>query len=46
MGSIKDGAKIGFNAVSNSVVPKLLLSSETVYGAENYAMCGKAYDSG
>jgi acetyl-CoA carboxylase carboxyltransferase component len=43
-GIIKDGAKM-VNAVSNSVVPKFTVIVGNSYGAGNYAMCGKAYDT-
>jgi len=43
-GIIKDGAKM-VNAVSNSVVPKFTIIIGNSYGAGNYAMCGKAYDT-
>jgi len=43
-GIIKDGAKM-VNAVSNSVVPKFTIVIGNSYGAGNYAMCGKAYDT-
>lgn len=42
-GIIKAGAKM-VNAVSNSVVPKLVLIVGGSFGAGHYAMCGKAYD--
>jgi 3-methylcrotonyl-CoA carboxylase beta subunit len=42
-GIIKAGAKL-VNAVSNSVVPKLVLITGGSFGAGHYAMCGKAYD--
>ncbi|WP_072806116.1 acyl-CoA carboxylase subunit beta [Rhodococcoides yunnanense] len=42
-GIIKDGAKL-INAVSNSVVPHLVLMVGSSYGAGNYAMSGRAYD--
>lgn len=42
-GIIKAGAKM-VNAVSNSVVPKLVLIIGGSFGAGHYAMCGKAYD--
>ena len=44
-GIIKDGAKM-VNAVANSVVPKITIVVGNSYGAGNYAMCGKAYDTG
>ena len=43
-GIIKDGAKM-VNAVANSIVPKFTVIIGNSYGAGNYAMCGKAYDS-
>lgn len=42
-GIIKDGAKL-INAVSNSVVPHLVLMVGSSFGAGNYAMSGRAYD--
>jgi len=42
-GIIKDGAKM-VNAVSNSVVPKIVVIVGGSFGAGHYAMCGKAYD--
>lgn len=42
-GIIKAGAKM-VSAVSNSVVPKLVLIVGGSFGAGHYAMCGKAYD--
>ena len=42
-GIIKAGAKM-VNAVSNSVVPKLVVIIGGSFGAGHYAMCGKAYD--
>jgi len=42
-GIIKAGAKM-VNAVSNSVVPKIVVIVGGSFGAGNYAMCGKAYD--
>jgi acetyl-CoA carboxylase carboxyltransferase component len=42
-GIIKAGAKM-VNAVSNSVVPKVVVIVGGSFGAGNYAMCGKAYD--
>jgi acetyl-CoA carboxylase carboxyltransferase component len=42
-GIIKAGAKM-VNAVSNSVVPKLVVILGGSFGAGHYAMCGKAYD--
>jgi acetyl-CoA carboxylase carboxyltransferase component len=43
-GIIKDGAKM-VNAMANSVVPKFTVVIGNSYGAGNYAMCGKAYDT-
>ena len=43
-GIIKDGAKM-VNAVGNSTVPKFTIIVGNSYGAGNYAMCGKAYDT-
>src|SRR5229473_1485545 len=40
---IKAGAKM-VNAVSNSVVPKIVVIIGGSFGAGHYAMCGKAYD--
>ncbi|MSR44408.1 MAG: acyl-CoA carboxylase subunit beta [Phycisphaerales bacterium] len=42
-GIIRSGAKM-VNAMSNSVVPKLVLIAGNSYGAGNYAMCGRAFD--
>ena len=42
-GIIRAGAKM-FNAVSNSVVPKISVICGGSFGAGHYAMCGKAYD--
>jgi acetyl-CoA carboxylase carboxyltransferase component len=42
-GIIKAGAKM-VNAVSNSVVPKVVVIVGGSFGAGHYAMCGKAYD--
>jgi 3-methylcrotonyl-CoA carboxylase beta subunit len=42
-GIIKAGAKM-VNAVSNSVVPKIVVIIGGSFGAGHYAMCGKAYD--
>ncbi|MBA4028160.1 MAG: methylcrotonoyl-CoA carboxylase [Planctomyces sp.] len=42
-GIIRAGAKL-VNAVSNSVVPKIVLITGGSYGAGNYAMCGRAFD--
>ncbi len=42
-GIIKAGAKM-VNAVSNSVVPKIVVIVGGSFGAGHYAMCGKAYD--
>ena len=43
-GIAKDGAKL-VNAVSNSTVPKISLVIGGSYGAGNYAMSGRSYDS-
>ncbi len=42
-GIIRSGAKL-VNAMSNSVVPKIVLITGSSYGAGNYAMCGRAFD--
>ncbi len=42
-GIIRAGAKM-VNAVSNSVVPKVVVICGGSFGAGHYAMCGKAYD--
>ncbi|MBM4111574.1 MAG: acyl-CoA carboxylase subunit beta [Phycisphaerae bacterium] len=42
-GIIRSGAKL-VNAMSNSVVPKIVLITGASYGAGNYAMCGRAFD--
>ncbi len=42
-GIIRAGAKM-VNAMSNSVVPKVVLIVGNSYGAGNYAMCGRAFD--
>ena len=42
-GIIRSGAKL-VNAVSNSIVPKLVVIVGGSFGAGNYAMCGRAYD--
>ncbi len=42
-GIIRAGAKM-VNAVSNSVVPKIVVIIGGSYGAGNYAMCGRAFD--
>src|SRR6202048_136678 len=42
-GIIKAGAKM-VNAVSNSVVPKIVMIVGGSFGAGHYAMCGKAFD--
>lgn len=42
-GIIRAGAKL-VNAVSNCVVPKIVLVTGGSYGAGNYAMCGRAFD--
>lgn len=41
-GIIRAGAKM-VNAMSNSVVPKLVVIMGGSYGAGNYAMCGRAF---
>jgi 3-methylcrotonyl-CoA carboxylase beta subunit len=42
-GIIRSGAKM-VNAMSNCVVPKVVLIVGASYGAGNYAMCGRAFD--
>jgi acetyl-CoA carboxylase carboxyltransferase component len=42
-GIIRAGAKM-VNAMSNCVVPKLVVITGASYGAGNYAMCGRAFD--
>ena len=42
-GIIRAGAKM-VNAMSNSIVPKIVLIAGNSYGAGNYAMCGRAFD--
>ncbi len=42
-GIIRSGAKM-VNAMSNSIVPKIVLIVGGSYGAGNYAMCGRAFD--
>ncbi|MBU3728330.1 MAG: acyl-CoA carboxylase subunit beta [Phycisphaerales bacterium] len=42
-GIIRSGAKM-VNAMSNSIVPKIVLVAGGSYGAGNYAMCGRAFD--
>jgi acetyl-CoA carboxylase carboxyltransferase component len=42
-GIIRAGAKM-VNAMSNSVVPKIVLILGGSYGAGNYAMCGRAFE--
>ncbi|MCB9845158.1 MAG: acyl-CoA carboxylase subunit beta [Phycisphaeraceae bacterium] len=42
-GIIRAGAKM-VNAMSNSVVPKLVVILGGSYGAGNYAMCGRAFE--
>jgi acetyl-CoA carboxylase carboxyltransferase component len=42
-GIIRAGAKM-VNAMSNCVVPKLVVILGGSYGAGNYAMCGRAFD--
>ena len=43
-GIAKDGAKL-VNAVSNTIVPKITLIIGGSYGAGNYAMSGRSYNS-
>src|SRR5690606_27039012 len=42
-GIIRAGAKL-VNAVSNSVVPKIVVILGGSYGAGHYAMCGRAFE--
>ena len=42
-GIIRSGAKM-VNAMSNCVVPKIVVILNASYGAGNYAMCGRAFD--
>lgn len=42
-GIIRAGAKM-VNAMSNSIVPKIVVLMGGSYGAGNYAMCGRAFD--
>jgi acetyl-CoA carboxylase carboxyltransferase component len=42
-GIIRAGAKM-VNAMSNSIVPKIVVIMGGSYGAGNYAMCGRAFD--
>ncbi|MBX3322802.1 MAG: hypothetical protein KF757_07405 [Phycisphaeraceae bacterium] len=42
-GIIRSGAKM-VNAMSNSIVPKIVLIMGGSYGAGNYAMCGRAFE--
>ena len=42
-GIIRAGAKM-VNAMSNCIVPKIVLITGGSYGAGNYAMCGRAFD--
>ena len=42
-GIIRSGAKM-VNAMSNCVVPKIVVITGGSYGAGNYAMCGRAFD--
>ena len=42
-GIIRAGAKL-VNAMSNSIVPKIVLIMGGSYGAGNYAMCGRAFE--
>jgi len=43
-GMVKDGAKM-VNAVANSTVPHISLMAGASYGAGNYGMAGRSYDS-
>ncbi len=43
MGIIRAGAQM-VNAMSNCIVPKIVLLTGASYGAGNYAMCGRAFD--
>jgi acetyl-CoA carboxylase carboxyltransferase component len=42
-GIIKDGAKM-INAVANSTVPHLTITTAASFGAGNYGMSGRAFD--
>lgn len=42
-GIIRSGAKM-VNAMSNCIVPKIVLITGSSYGAGNYAMCGRAFE--
>jgi len=42
-GMVKDGAKM-INAVTNSTVPHITITTGASYGAGNYGMCGRAYE--
>ncbi|MFN0011383.1 MAG: acyl-CoA carboxylase subunit beta [Phycisphaerales bacterium] len=42
-GIIRAGAKM-VNAMSNCIVPKIVVITGGSYGAGNYAMCGRAFD--
>ncbi|RMH14410.1 MAG: acyl-CoA carboxylase subunit beta [Planctomycetota bacterium] len=42
-GIIRSGAKM-VNAMSNSIVPKIVVIMGGSYGAGNYAMCGRAFE--
>ena len=42
-GIIRAGAKM-VNAMSNSIVPKIVIIMGGSYGAGNYAMCGRAFE--
>ena len=42
-GIIRAGAKL-VNAMSNCIVPKLVVILGSSYGAGNYAMCGRAFE--
>jgi acetyl-CoA carboxylase carboxyltransferase component len=42
-GIIRSGAKM-VNAMSNCVVPKIVVITGASYGAGNYAMCGRAFE--
>lgn len=43
VGIIRSGAKM-VNAMSNCVVPKIVVIMGASYGAGNYAMCGRAFE--
>ena len=42
-GIIRSGAKM-VNAMSNCIVPKIAVITNSSYGAGNYAMCGRAFE--